>query len=192
LDVDRRNITAKERPMIKIAGIIVAVVAVVLAGLLAFAATRPDTFQVERSLVINAPPEKIFALINDLHAMSTWSPYEAKDPAMKRTYGGAASGKGAKYEFDGNSNVGKGRLEITDAASPSKVMMQLDMLEPLEGHNAVVFTLKRQGDATYVTWAMQGSQPLIAKLMGLFINMDQMIGDDFAAGLRNLKALAEK
>lgn len=168
------------------------VVVVALAALLAFAATRPDTLRVERRTSIKAPPEKIFPLIQDLHAWRAWSPYETKDPAMKRTYSGAASGPGATYAWEGNKEVGQGSMQITDTAAPSKLTLRLDFLEPFEAHNTVDFTLQPQGDATEVTWAMHGPCPFVSKLMGVFFDMDKMIGTDFEAGLAKLKTVAEK
>lgn len=167
-------------------------VVVLVAAFLAYAATRPDTFRVERATSIKAPPEKIFALINDLHSWGNWSPYEKKDPAMKKTISGAPSGKGAVYEWEGNKEIGKGRMEITETSPPSRVSMRLDFAEPFEAHNAVDFTLVPQGGATNVTWAIHGPSPFLSKVIGIFCNMDSMIGKDFEAGLASLKALAEK
>ncbi len=169
-----------------------AIAVVLLTALLAYSATLPDTLRVQRATSIKAPSEKIFALINDLHAWSAWSPYEQKDPAMKKIYSGAPSGKGAALEWDGNNDVGKGRLEITGASSPSKVAMRLHMLKPFEAKNAVEFTLDSKGDATEVAWAMQGQMPYFSKVLSVFIDMDSMVGRDFEAGLANLKQLAEK
>ena len=178
--------------MLKVLGIVAVVVLVAVAGILAYAATKPDDFRVQRSASIKAPPDKIYAQIVDLHGWAAWSPYEKKDPAMKRTFSGAASGKGAVYEWDGDKNVGAGRMEIVEAAAPSKVGIKLDFLRPFEGHNTAEFTMVPSGDGTNVTWAMYGPSPYIAKVMGTFFNMDRMIGDDFAAGLANLKTIAEK
>jgi uncharacterized protein YndB with AHSA1/START domain len=178
--------------MLKVLGIIVAVVLVAVAGILVYAATKPNDFRVQRSVSIKAPPDKIYALIVDLHGWAAWSPYEKKDPAMKRTFSGAASGKGAVYEWDGDKNVGAGRMEIVGAAAPSKVTIKLDFLKPFEGHNTAEFTMVPSGDTTTVTWAMYGPSPYMMKVMGTFMNMDRMIGDDFAIGLANLKAIAEK
>ena len=175
--------------MIKIIGL---VVVLVVAAVLIFAATRPDAFRVERVASIKAPPEKIFTLINDLHGWAAWSPYEKKDPAMKRTFSGAANGKGAVYEWDGNKNVGRGRMEITDASAPAKIVIKLDFFEPFEGHNTAEFSMEGKGDATNVTWAMYGPASFISKLMGVFFNMDKLIGTDFEVGLANLKSMAEK
>jgi uncharacterized protein YndB with AHSA1/START domain len=171
---------------------LIAFVAVgLVAALLVAAATKPDTFRVQRAARIKAPPEKIFPLINDLHRWRAWSPDEKKDPTMKRTLNDIASGKGAVYEWEGNKDVGKGRMEIADTSPPSKVVVKLDFVKPFEAHNIVEFTLEPNGDSTHVTWAIHGPSPYISKLMGIFINMDSMIGRDFEAGLANLKTVAE-
>jgi hypothetical protein len=171
--------------------IIVVAVIVVIAAILVLAATRPDTFRVERSAQISAPPDKILLLVNDFHQWGAWSPYEKLDPTMKRTYAGAGAGKGAVYEWEGNGKAGQGRMEIIDAA-PTKTAIQLDFIKPFRAHNIAAFTARQQGDATRVTWSMEGPAPFVHKLLGLFLNMDKMIGADFETGLGNLKALAEK
>jgi Polyketide cyclase / dehydrase and lipid transport len=178
--------------MLKIAGIVVVVLLLVAAGILIYAATKPNDFRVERRLAIKAPAEKIYAQIADFHAWGSWSPYEKKDPDMKRSFTGAPSGKGAVYAWDGNKNVGAGRMEVLDAPAPSLVKIKLDFLKPFEGHNTAEFTMIPSGDATNVTWAMYGPSPFMMKVMGTFMNMDKMIGDDFAVGLANLKAVSEK
>jgi uncharacterized protein YndB with AHSA1/START domain len=171
---------------------IISIAAVVLiAAVLFYVATRPDTFRVQRTASIKAPPEKVFALINDFHGQAQWSPWEKIDPAMKRTLSGASNGKGAVYEWEGNRQVGTGRIEITESSSPSMVRMKLDMFKPFEAHNIVEFTLDAQGDSTRVTWAMHGRNPYLAKVMSIFIDCDKMVGKDFETGLNNLKTLAE-
>ena len=172
--------------------IIAIVVIVAVAGVLLFAATRPDTFRVERTIRIKAPPEKIFPLINDLRHFNTWNPYEKKDPNLKGSYSGAASGKGAMYAFAGNKDVGKGSVEITDSAPPHKVSMQLTMVEPIEARNNIEFILEPNGEGTRVTWAMHGHSSYFAKIIHLVFNMDRMVGGDFEAGLASLKAVAEQ
>jgi uncharacterized protein YndB with AHSA1/START domain len=168
------------------------VVFLLIAGILIFAATRPDSFRVQRATSIKAPPDRIFPLINEFDRWGAWSPYEKRDPAMKRTRSGAARGQGAVYAWDGNNQVGSGRMEITEASPPSKVVIKLDFFRPFEGHNTAEFTMEPQGDGTRVTWAMYGPASFVSKLMGIFFSMDNMIGRDFEAGLANLKALAEK
>lgn len=168
------------------------VLAVLIGAVLVFAAIKPDTFQVQRSISINASPDKIFPLINDFHHWPSWSPWEKLDVAMKKTHSGAASGVGAIYEWDGNNKVGAGRMEITAIAVPSKVAIKLDFVRPFEGHNTAEFTLEGKGEATNVTWVMRGPSPFIAKIMGVFVSMDSMIGKDFDAGLANMKAVAEQ
>src|SRR6266576_5026246 len=178
--------------MFEIIAIIAVVLALAIAILLILAATKPDTFTVRRATTVKAPPERIFPLINDFHQWGTWSPYEAKDPAMKRTYSGTASGKGAVYAWQGNKNVGSGRMEILDSSVPSKIVIKLDFFSPFEVHNTAEFTMLPQGHVTYVTWLMHGPAPFTSKLMQVFINLDNMIGKDFEAGLANLKRLTEK
>ena len=159
--------------------IVVLVLLIAVGAVLAYAATRPDTFRIERATSIKAPPEKIFPLIHDFHRWAGWSPYEKKDPAMKKTYSGAASGKGAIYEWEGDRNVGKGRIEITGATPPSKVALDLHMMKPVAARNAIEFTLEPKGETTRVTWAMAGQVPYMAKLMHLVFDMDSMVGKDF-------------
>jgi hypothetical protein len=151
---------------------------------------------VQRATTVKAPPERIVPLINDFHQWVSWSPYENKDPAMKRSFGGAADGKGAVYGWEGNKNVGSGRMEILDTSKPSKIVIKLDFFTPFEGHNTAEFTMLPQGDATNlatnVTWLMHGPAPFMSKVMQVFINLDNMIGKDFEIGLANLKRLTEK
>src|SRR5712691_3771488 len=168
------------------------VVAILIAAILVFAATRPDTFRVQRAASIKAPPEKVFALLNDFQRWEAWSPWEKKDPAMKRTFSVMTSGKGAVYLWEGNSDVGQGRMEIAESSLPSKVAIKLDFVKPFEAHNTVEFTLEPKGEATNITWAMQGDTPYFAKIIHVFIDVDKMVGKDFEAGLANLKAAAEK
>jgi carbon monoxide dehydrogenase subunit G len=171
--------------------ILIAVV-VVIAGVLVFASTRPDSFSVQRATTVHAPPDKVFALINDFHRWGEWSPWEKLDPEMKRTFGGPAAGVGATYAWTGNSKVGEGRMEILKTAPASKVDIKLDFIKPFEGHNIAEFTLTPQGENTQVLWVMHGPAPFVSKLMGVFVSMDTMIGKDFEAGLANMKAAAEK
>jgi uncharacterized protein YndB with AHSA1/START domain len=172
--------------------IIVVIVALLVVGVLLTAATRPDTFRVERTAVVQAPPEKVFPYINDFDRWAAWSPWEKKDPAMKRTYGATKSGKGARYAWDGNGEVGQGSMEIVESAAPSRVALRLDFVKPFEAHNNVDFTLKPEAGGTRVAWSMEGPVPYFARIIHLFVNMDRMVGKDFEAGLASLKAAAEK
>jgi hypothetical protein len=167
------------------------VLVVIVAAVLGYAATRPDTFSVERSAVIKAPPERIHALINDFQRWKVWSPWEARDPAMKRSYAGPPAGKGSVYAWEGNREVGSGRMEILESAA-GRILIQLDFFTPFEGHNQAIFTLTPQDGGTRVSWTMTGPSPFIGKLMHVFIDMDAMIGKDFEAGLAKMKAIAEK
>lgn len=172
----------------KIALAVLAIIVIILG----MAAMKPDTFAVKRVVTIKAPPEKIAPLVTDFHQWASWSPWEHLDPAMKRTFSGAPAGKGAVYEWEGNKEVGKGRMEILDASTPAKTVIKLDFLQPFESHNVTEFTLVPQGEMTQVSWDMTGPMPFISKIMSVFASMDSMIGKDFEKGLANMKAAAEK
>jgi uncharacterized protein YndB with AHSA1/START domain len=189
LRTTNRDINQKEPFMLKTIAI---AILILLAAVLIYAATKPGSFRIERSARIQAPPEKVFALINDFHQWEAWSPWEKIDPALKRTYGGAASGKGAVYEWNGNKEIGQGRMEITESTPASKIALKLDFMRPFEGHNMVEFTLVGEGGSTAVTQAMYGPSPYISKLMGLFFSLDKMVGEKYEEGLGNLKRIAEK
>jgi hypothetical protein len=171
-------------------GIIAAALAVALTVLLAYASSKPDTFRVQRTTRIAAPPDRIFPLINDLHQFNTWNPYERKDP-NRGIYSGPASGIGAKYAWD-SKTLGIGSMEITGVSVPSAVTMKLEFIKPFAARNVVEFTLEPKGPATDITWAMHGPSPYISKVMDVVFSIDRMCGRDFEAGLANLKALVEK
>jgi len=171
--------------------IIAIVIAVIIAVVLILAATKPDSFRVERSAVVNAPADKVFPLIADFHEWLKWSPWEGRDPQLKRTYSGAERGKGAVYAWDGNKNVGSGRMEILEADTPTKIRIKLDFLKPFEAHNTAEFTMQPHGGATNIVWVMTGPAPFMSKVMQVFMSFDSMIGKDFEAGLANLKTISE-
>ena len=176
--------------MLKILTIGAVVVAAIIAVVLAYAAMQPDRFQVQRSTRIKAAANKIFPLIDDLHAFNTWNPFDKKDPNIKGAYSGPSSGKGASYAFE-STKAGTGSIEIVDTVPASRVTMKLTMIKPIKADNRVVFTLEPEGDTTRVTWAMDGGVPFVGKVIHLIFNMDKMVGRDFEAGLAELKALTE-
>jgi uncharacterized protein YndB with AHSA1/START domain len=178
--------------MSEVIAIIAVILAVAIAVVLILAATKPNRFSVRREATVKASAEKIFPLINDFHQWVTWSPWEHRDPALKRSYSGAESGRGAVYGWEGNKSVGSGRMEILESATPSKIVIKLDFFKPFEGHNTAEFTMLPQGDGTHVIWLMHGPAPFINKVMQVFMNLDKMIGKDFEAGLASLKQLTEK
>lgn len=174
--------------MLKSIGAIILLAAVVI---LVIAATKPDTFVVERMTTINASPDKVAPLINDFHNWNQWSPWAKLDPAMKVTYSGAPSGVGAIYEWQGNSKVGSGRMQIV-SVSPTKTTIKLDFIKPFAGHNTANFLIEPDGTGTRVTWVMDGPMTFFpGKLMSVFTTMDKMIGPDFDKGLEGIKSAAE-
>ncbi|OAI02207.1 polyketide cyclase [Methylomonas methanica] len=171
---------------------ILIVLVVILVAVLIYAATKPDTFRVQRSITIKATPETIFPLINDLHSMQTWSAWEKVDPGMKRTYSGVTSGPGAVYEWEGNQEIGQGRMEILEATPSAKITLRMDFIKPFPCQNTLEFVLQTEGDSTHVTQAIFGPSPYLSKVMSLVFSMDKMIGGKFTEGLAELKTIAEK
>lgn len=167
------------------------VVVILIAAVLILAALKPTSFRYERSTSIEAPPQKVFPLIDDFHNWKQWSPWEKLDPALQRTYSGPPSGKGAVYAWQGNKNVGSGRMEITDSQPAKKVLIKLDFISPFEAHNTAEFTLAPESGGTKVTWAMYGPSPFMPRLMSVFMNMEKMLTKSFDEGLASMKALAE-
>lgn len=163
---------------------------VLVAVVLVLAALRPDSFRIERSVIVQAPPQAIYPQIADFRRWQAWSPYENLDPAMRRSYEGAERGLGAVYAWDGDKS-GAGRMEIVEAAEASLVRIRLDFLRPFKARNTAEFLLTPEGEGTRLSWAMYGPDPYVGKLMGLFFDRDTMIGKDFEKGLASLKALAE-
>jgi uncharacterized protein YndB with AHSA1/START domain len=171
--------------------IILGVFALLVVGILVVVALQPDSFRVERSTVVNAPSEKVFSLIDDFRAWGSWSPWEKLDPGLRRTHSGAPSGKGAVYAWEGNPKVGSGRMEILESSPPARLLIKLDFLKPFEAHNEAEFAFIAEGASTRVTWTMTGPQAFPMKLMGLFMIMDRMVGNDFEKGLASIKQIAE-
>jgi uncharacterized protein YndB with AHSA1/START domain len=164
---------------------------VVLAAFALLVASRPAAFRVERSTTIAAPPEAVFPLVNDFHAWPRWSPYEDRDPSMARDYSGADAGEGAVYGWDGNDDVGAGRMTITESVPNERLAIRLEFLRPIVATNEVEFTFAPAGGATRVAWAMDGRNGFVGKLIALLMDMDAMIGADFEKGLASLRAAAE-
>jgi uncharacterized protein YndB with AHSA1/START domain len=161
-------------------------------ALTAFAAlSKPDTFKIERRLLIKAPPDKLWPLVSDLKAFHQWNPFGAKDPAAMIEYSSTTSGPGARYAWAG-AVVGKGSMEVIEAQTGAHMRFKLDFLKPFEAHNQGEFALRAEGGGTEVRWTMQGPAPLVTKVMDVVFNMDRMVGTDFEAGLAKLKVLAEQ
>lgn len=170
------------------------VLTLVVGGAAALAArvlTRPDRFRVERSLLVDAPAEPIYALIEDFHAWRRWSPFEELDPNLTRTYKGPPRGLGAVYEWSGNRKAGEGRMEITEALPPNRLTIDLEFLKPFESRTVTEFTIDPRETGTEVTWAMHGPNTLASKIMQSFVSMDRMAGGDFEKGLAKLKGIVE-
>ena len=174
--------------MLKKVAVALAVLVVVLAGVIA---TRPDSYRVERSAAVAAPPALLFAMVDDFHNWSAWSPWEKLDPGMKRTFAGPSAGVGAKYAWAGNDQVGEGRMTIVESQPPDRIAIKLEFLKPWESTSDTLFRFGPQGAGTRVSWAMEGRHNFMSKAFSLFASMDSMVGPDFEKGLAEIKRLAE-
>ena len=154
-------------------------------------AANGSTYVVERITTIGAPPAAVYAHVVDFHRWTEWSPWEDVDPDLRRTYGGPDAGVGASYAWVGNRKAGQGSMEITAADAPSQLDLDLHFLKPFKAENDLRFRFDPDGDGTRVTWTMTGQKTFMTKVMGVFMNMDKLVGSDFEKGLDRLKAVAE-
>lgn len=171
---------------------ILIVIAALILVVLVLAAMKPASFRIERTTTINAPADRVFALINDFHNWGNWSPWETIDPSMTRVFSGSPSGVGAIYGWDGNKKAGAGRMEISKSVAPSAIDLRIDFTRPFKANDIIEFRTDTRQGATRVTWVMHGSTAFMTKVARVFVNMDNLIGKDFDRGLANMKAIAEK
>lgn len=167
-------------------------IACLIVMLLVIAARQPDRFRIQRSALIDARPEKLHALIDNLHHWRHWSPWEGLDPFMTRTYEGPDQGQGARYAWSGNRKAGAGRMEIVESVPGEKVRLALEFLHPFAARHDVEFILSERDERTAVTWVMEGPNPYPMRVLKLVLKLDGMIGNDFERGLGNLRRLAER
>ena len=166
--------------------LLVLVAAIVL--LAVYITTRPAQFRIARSRTIAAPPAVVHAYVNDFRKWTAWSPWEKRDPALARDYGGPPSGTGATYAWKGNKDVGEGRMTITDSQPPRGITIKLEFIKPFPATNTTQFDFLPSGSGTQVNWTMDGHNNFMGKAFAAFVNMDQLIGKDFEQGLANLEA----
>ncbi|MFL5352942.1 SRPBCC family protein [Archangium sp.] len=166
-------------------------VAVVLVALCGVIAMQPSTYSVQRSATFKASPDVAFALVNDFHHWSEWSPWDKLDPNQKVTFEGAATGMGAKYGWSGNDKVGEGRMTIEESKANELVRIKLEFIRPFESTSPTTFTFAPAAEGVTVTWKMDGTNNFMGKAFSLFVNMDAMLGKDFDNGLAAMGKVAE-
>jgi uncharacterized protein YndB with AHSA1/START domain len=171
---------------------VVALLVLVVLVILVIATFRSGAIEILRSRSIQAPPEKVFAWIDDFHNWKQWAPQDVEDPAMKRTFSGPEHGLGAASEWSGSGNSGKGRMWIVESEPPKNIAIKVDFVKPFAAHNVNEFTLESAGASTLVTWKMHGTNAYFMKVMGIFVNLDKVMGGHFERGLDNLKIVCEK
>ena len=170
---------------------ILVALAVIVLGFVGVVAMRPSEYRVARTATIAAPAPAVFAQVNDFHKWDAWNPWAKLDPAMKQAYAGAPAGIGAIYTWAGNSEVGEGRMTLTESRPSDLVRIRLEFLKPFATTSTAEFSFKPEGDHTAVTWSMTGKVNFMAKVVHLFMDMDRMIGGNFEKGLAQLKSVVE-
>jgi hypothetical protein len=166
-------------------------IAAIIAVFVAIVAMQPGDFLIARTATISAPPEQVFAQVNDFHNWQAWSPWAKFDPAMKQTYEGAPAGTGAIYKWVGNKQVGEGCMTMTESRPSDLIRINLQFLKPFTATNTAEFTFKPDGNQTVVTWSMAGKNNFMFKAFRLFMNMDKMLGSQFDEGLAKIKSIVE-
>ncbi|MCE3242134.1 MAG: hypothetical protein K0Q83_2641 [Deltaproteobacteria bacterium] len=167
---------------------VIPIVVIVFAGIVA---RRRSEFRVARTAKMRAPASAIFAQVNDFRNWEAWNPWGKLDPAMKQTYQGAPAGTGAVYTWNGNKEVGEGRMTISESRPNDLIRINLEFFRPFAARNIAEFTFRPEGDQTAVTWSMSGKNNFMAKAIHLFMNMDKMIGIQFEQGLAQMKSVVE-
>jgi hypothetical protein len=173
------------------ATIVVLLFVALVAAFIAYVASRPAAFRIERSQRIRANADAVFARVNDLREFNTWNPFAAADPSATIVYSGESRGPGAAYEWDSTGRAGKGRMTVVESQAPRKVVMRLEFLKPFVATNTAEFSIAGEGPVTNVTWSMTGTCGFVHKLCGIVFNSDKMVGGEFAKGLASLKQLVE-
>jgi uncharacterized protein YndB with AHSA1/START domain len=171
---------------------VLAVILILIVAVLAYAAAKPGTLQIQRTIVIHAPVERVFALVDDFHQWSAWAPQDREDPSMARTFHGAESGAGAVSEWDSKGSAGKGKMSIMASSPDGGVLVDVKFVKPFQAHNTNEFEMHPQGSDTKVVWTLRAANRYMMKVMGVFVNMDASIGKHLEDGLANLKSVAEQ
>lgn len=166
-------------------------VVVLVLAFLGYVSTREGKFHYERSGEIAAPAEKIFPYLSNFELGDKWSPFTQLDPNMKKVFIGPVDQVGSVYEFDGNRDVGTGKLEFLKIVPNESVELKLTMIKPFFAENLVKYNLTPAGNGTLFTWSMEGDGGFMGKLINVFIDCEKMIGAQFEKGIASLKAIAE-
>ena len=163
-----------------------------LSAAIIYISLSSDRFSIARSTVIDAPPERIYPLINDLHDWERWSPWAKLDPGQVISYEGSPLGAGSIMSWAGNRKVGQGKMKIAESSPNERIKLRLQLIKPLQAIHDVQIDLTPLGETrTEVLWRMSGRHEFVAKALHAFMNLDKRVGDQFEQGLANLKRLVE-
>jgi len=167
--------------------IVIAFVAIVAA----LASRKPPRFVVVRSIRVEAPRDAVLPFVNDLHRWPEWSEGGSEDKITVRSYRGTRSGQGAIGEWEGKGRSGKIRFEILES-SPSTVRVQADWARPFVARNFNQFNLESDGNATRVTWTLDGETVPVLRVATVFVSADRLMGGHLEKGLAGLRAAVER
>jgi len=171
---------------------ILIILGVLLALVIILGLTGSDTYRYERSVTIAAPADAVYEHVASLGAMDKWSPWNDLDPNVKKSIEGTDGAVGAVAKWEGNDDIGKGEQRLDTLVPGKLVRTHLTFLEPWQQECGAGIDLAQAGDSTKVTWFMVGENNFMGKVMGVFMDMDAMIGKDFEKGLGRLKSIAEE
>ncbi len=166
-------------------------IAIVVVLFVIIVSLQPADFRISRSASVSAPPQAVFAQVNDFHKWEAWSPWAKMDPSAKNTFTGPDAGVGAGFGWSGNNKVGEGMMTITESRPGELVRIKLEFLKPMKATHAAEFAFKLENGSTTVSWTMSGKNNFMGKAFNLFVNCDRMVGGQFEQGLSAMKALAE-
>ena len=173
---------------------VLGLVLLLVVGFCVVVAMQPSEYSISRSATIDAPPEVVFAQVNDFHKWEEWSPWAKLDPNSRATFAGPTSGEGANFHWSGNDEVGEGQMTITKSDPHKQIVIKLEFVRPMEDTCETVFDLTphKSGEQTHVSWTMRGKNNFTGRAVCMFMDMDAMLGGYFEQGLASMKAIAEK
>jgi hypothetical protein len=149
----------------------------------------PKEVKAERSIVIHAPLETVKEKLGDFkYFHDTWSPWTKRDPKMTTEYSGTPGQPGHMHRWAGNRDVGAGEMELAEYSGDTIIQKLRFEGQP---ESKAWYIVKKEGEATVVTWGLGFKVGFMRRTPMLFINMDKMMGKDFEEGLQNLKASIE-
>jgi len=166
-------------------------VGALLLGFATYVYFLPAEKTISREIVIQAPPESLFPMINHSKKMNDWMPWLESDPGVKMVFSGPDEGVGSKSEWDSPGKMGTGSAVVMESNLNQSVKTQLTYTKPIAMSQVAEVTLTPTQGGTKVTWSVECHNSFFFRLMGVLLNVDKMVGGEFEKGLNKLKLIAE-